>query len=108
MGEMSTNIQYLPGVGPKRAALLTRELGVQTVGDLIRIYPFRYIDRSRVYPIAELRADMTAVQILGTVLRAEDAERHRYATAKHCRIPVYGPNPRPTTASSWACHGLRW
>ena len=71
MGEMSTNIQYLPGVGPKRAALLTRELGVQTVGDLIRIYPFRYIDRSRVYPIAELRSDMTAVQILGTVLRAE-------------------------------------
>ncbi|MBQ7269489.1 MAG: ATP-dependent DNA helicase RecG [Bacteroidales bacterium] len=71
MGELTTSIQFLPGVGPRRSALLTRELGVQTLGDLIRIYPFRYIDRSRIYKIADLRADMTGVQILATVLRVE-------------------------------------
>ena len=38
---MDTAIQYLPGVGPKRAELLQTELGVSTVGDLVRTYPFR-------------------------------------------------------------------
>ena len=41
------DIQYLPGVGPKRSELLHKELGVSTVGELLRIYPFRYIDKSR-------------------------------------------------------------
>ena len=39
-------IQFLPGVGPKRAQLLDKELGIKTIGDLIRFYPFRYIDKS--------------------------------------------------------------
>ena len=45
---MESDIQYLPGVGPRRAALLRSELGVNTVGDLVHLYPFRYIDRSTV------------------------------------------------------------
>ena len=45
---METDIQYLPGVGPRRAALLRSELEVATVGDLVHLYPFRYIDRSSV------------------------------------------------------------
>ena len=64
---LETPIQYLPGVGPRRAALLTSELEVKTVGDLLRVYPFRYIDRSSVTPIAQVYPDLAQVQILATV-----------------------------------------
>jgi len=65
-----TGIQYLPGVGPRRAALLLSELGVETVGDLLRTYPFRYIDRSSVQRIADLHPDQAYIQVRATVLRA--------------------------------------
>ena len=54
---MDMDIQYLPGVGPRRAALLRSELEVATVGDLVRQYPFRYIDRSSVQKIADIHPD---------------------------------------------------
>ena len=57
MKNSESDIQYLSGVGPKRAALLKSELGIATIGDLLRIYPFRYIDRSRIYRIAEIGGD---------------------------------------------------
>ncbi len=66
---METDIQYLPGVGPRRAALLRSELAVATVGDLVRLYPFRYIDRSTVQKIADIHPDQSYVQIVGTVLK---------------------------------------
>lgn len=68
---METEIQYLGGVGPKRAALLRSELGVETVGDLVRLYPFRYIDRSTFHRIADLTPDMPFVQVLARVKSAE-------------------------------------
>ena len=64
-----TAIQYLPGVGPKRAALLESELGVSTVGDLVRLYPFRYIDRSIVVRIADVHPDLAQVQIRAMVTK---------------------------------------
>ena len=64
-------IQFLPGVGPKRAELLSKELGVNTVGDLLRLYPFRYIDKSSIVRIADARPDMTYLQIRAKVLRVE-------------------------------------
>ena len=67
---METDIQYLPGVGPRRAALLRSELEVATVGDLVRLYPFRYIDRSTVQRIADLHPDQAYVQVIGTVQKA--------------------------------------
>ena len=54
---MDTDIQYLPGVGPRRAALLRSELGIATVGDLVHLYPFRYIDRSSVQRIADIHRE---------------------------------------------------
>ena len=67
--DMDTNIQFLPGVGPKRAALLGSELGISTVGDLLHLYPFRYIDRSSVTPIAEVYPDLAQVQVRATVIK---------------------------------------
>ena len=62
-----TSIQYLPGVGPKRAALLQSELEISTVGDLVRLYPFRYIDRSSIVRIADVHPDLAQVQVRATV-----------------------------------------
>ena len=66
---LDTAIQYLPGVGPKRAQLLESELGISTVGDLLRTYPFRYIDRSSIVRIADLQPELAQVQVRATVMR---------------------------------------
>ena len=62
------SIQYLSGVGPKRAELLRRELGIETLSDLIHLYPFRYIDRSGITPIAQVAPDLAFVQLQATVV----------------------------------------
>lgn len=61
------DIMYIPGVGPKRAEAIKKEYGIERLGDLLRVYPFRYIDRSSVIPIASARADMAYIQIRATV-----------------------------------------
>ena len=68
MGELNSDIQYLPGVGPKRAALLKQELDVHTLDDLIHFFPFRYIDRSRITPIVSVTPDLAYVQVQGRVV----------------------------------------
>ena len=68
MSELDTDIMYLKGVGPKRADLLKKELGVSTLGELIRLYPFRYIDRSTIQPIASSSQNLAYIQILGKVV----------------------------------------
>ena len=68
MSALNSEIQYLSGVGPKRAALLKAELGVETFGDLLHIYPFRYIDRTSITPIRNVRSDLAYVQIQATVV----------------------------------------
>lgn len=61
------DIMYLPGVGPKRKEILVSQLNIKTWGDLIEYYPYKYVDRSRVYPIRELSGDMPLVQIKGAI-----------------------------------------
>lgn len=68
---LDTDIMYLPGVGPKRAQLLKKELSVGTFGQLLRLYPFRYIDRSGFTRIADIRSEDAAVQFRATVQSAE-------------------------------------
>ena len=68
MSELDTNIQYLAGVGPKRAELLKRELGVETLYDLIQLYPHRYVDRSGITLIADARPDTAWLQIRARVI----------------------------------------
>ena len=64
---LNTEIKFLKGVGPKKAELLERELGVFTFSDLLYHFPFRYVDRSRFYSIAELRGTDAYVQVRGTI-----------------------------------------
>ena len=69
MSELKSGIQYLSGVGPKRAELLQRELGLETLDDLIHFYPFRYIDRSGIQQISSLSPDLAFIQVKATVVR---------------------------------------
>ena len=68
---LDMEIQFLPGVGPKRAELLRKELAVETVGDLLRLYPFRYIDKSSIVRIRDARPDMAYLQVRARVIRTE-------------------------------------
>jgi ATP-dependent DNA helicase RecG len=64
---LDTEITYLPGVGPKRAELLNKELNIFTFRDLLYYFPYKYIDRTRFYKIAELDPDLPFVQIRGFI-----------------------------------------
>ena len=69
---LETPIDYLKGVGPTRADLLKKELHIFTYGDLLHHYPFRYIDKSIVYKIADLTADMPFIQLKGQIIKFEE------------------------------------
>ncbi|MFO7613601.1 MAG: ATP-dependent DNA helicase RecG [Bacteroidales bacterium] len=64
---LETPVEFLKGVGPKRAELLKKEVDIHTFGDLIGYYPFRYVDRSRIYKVKEIAPDLAYVQLRGTI-----------------------------------------
>lgn len=66
-GFLATPIEFLKGVGPRRAELLREEVEIHTFEDLLSFYPFRYIDRSRFFKIREVSGDMPYIQIRGTI-----------------------------------------
>ena len=68
---LQQDIQYLPGVGPNRKKMLSQELGIETFGDLLQYYPYKHVDRSRLYAIGELNGDMPFVQVKGHILSFE-------------------------------------
>ena len=68
---LQQDIQYLPGVGPNRKKMLSQELGIETFGDLLQYYPYKHVDRSRLYDIGELNGDMPFVQVKGHILSFE-------------------------------------
>ncbi|MCF0160487.1 MAG: ATP-dependent DNA helicase RecG, partial [Bacteroidaceae bacterium] len=67
------DIKFLPGVGPQRAALLEKELNIRTFRDLLYYFPYKYVDRSRVYEIRELTDEMPFVQLRGEISSFETA-----------------------------------
>ena len=69
---LNQDIQYLPGVGPKKRDMLQKELGISKISDLLEYYPYKYVDRSRIYTINELRSDMPFVQMKGRILGFEE------------------------------------
>ena len=72
MSLLSQDIMYLPGVGPHRKELFSKQLGINTWGDLLEYYPYKYIDRSRIYAISEITGDMPFVQLRGKILSFEE------------------------------------
>ena len=74
MDILQQDIMYLPGVGPNRKKILSEELGVKTYGDLLEYFPYKHVDRSRVYTVHELTGDMPFVQVVGRILSFEKFE----------------------------------
>ena len=70
---LDREIKYLPGIGEKRAGLLEKELGIRTFGDMLYTFPFRYIDRSKVYSIAEIDSATAYIQLRGRIVRTSTA-----------------------------------
>ena len=74
---MQTPIVYLKGVGPNRAETLQSELGIQTFQDLLNLFPFRYIDKTKYYKIAQLQRSNADVQLLGKVVHLKTVEQKK-------------------------------
>ena len=72
MDILSQDIMYLSGVGPKRKDILNQQINVKTWGDMLEYYPYKYVDRSKIYRINELTGDMPYVQIKGKILSFEE------------------------------------
>jgi ATP-dependent DNA helicase RecG len=70
---LSTSIEYLKGVGPKRAEILKKELRIFTYDHLLTHFPFRYIDRSKVHKISEVKSDESYVQLKGKISNVKEA-----------------------------------
>ncbi len=68
---LQQDIMYLPGVGPRRKKMLSQELGIETYGDLLEYYPYKHVDRTKVYTVRELTGDMPFVQVVGHILSFE-------------------------------------
>ncbi len=74
---LQTPIDYLKGVGPNRADLLRKELGIHTYQDLINLFPNRYIDRTRYYKVNQLQRNSTEVQVIGTITNLKEVAQKR-------------------------------
>ena len=100
---LDNDIQFLSGVGERRARLLRSELGIRTLGDLLYHFPFRYIDRSRIWRIGELRDDsLTYVQLQVRIT----GFRHVGAGAKK-RFVATGADATGTAELVWF-KGIGW
>ena len=71
MDILQTDIKFVPGVGPKKAEILNKEIDVFTLGDLLRWYPYRYVDRSRMYYVHEIDGSMPFIQLKGKIMSFE-------------------------------------
>lgn len=74
---LQTPIDYLKGVGPNRATLLKKELGVHTFQDLLNLFPNRYLDRTQYYKISQLQQTNAEVQIVGKIIHIKTVEQKR-------------------------------
>lgn len=74
---LQTPIDYLKGVGPNRAELLKKELGIHTFQDLLNLFPNRYLDRTKYYRIAELEKNNAEVQVIGKITHLKTIEQQR-------------------------------
>lgn len=74
----NTDIKYLPGVGPKKAEILNKEIDVFSVEDLLHYYPYKYIDKSRIYYIHEVDGNMPYIQLKGRITAFETMGEGRH------------------------------
>ena len=71
---LDQDIQFLPSVGTKTKEILSKELGIRSYDDLLEYYPYKYVDRSKIFHISELTSDMPFVQLKGKILSYEEVD----------------------------------
>ena len=101
---LDNDIKYVPGVGEARARLLERELGIRIVGDLLSHYPFRYIDRTRIYRIAEITE---ASQLSYVQFRARVTGVSYAGVGRKRRFSVQVQDPSGAAELIWF-QGIKW
>ena len=74
---LQKTIDYLKGVGPNRALLLKRELGLQNLQDILYFFPQRYIDRTKYYTPSQLPQTTSDIQVLGSITHVESIKQKR-------------------------------
>tara|TARA_B100001758_G_scaffold247889_1_gene268239 strand:- start:43627 stop:45723 length:2097 start_codon:yes stop_codon:yes gene_type:complete len=102
MNILETSIDYLKGVGPARADLFKKELHIFTYADLLHHYPFRYIDKSRIYQVKDLVPDMPYIQLKGQVIKIEEKGQKRSK-----RLIAHFKDETGTIELVWF-KGMRW
>jgi ATP-dependent DNA helicase RecG len=90
------DIKYLPGVGPKKATLFAAELGIRSVEDLLRHFPYKYVDRSRFYYIHEINGNMPYIQVKGQILKFE-----KFGEGKSMRLTALFTDGKGTLELVW-------
>ena len=99
---LQTPIEYLKGVGPAKADLLKKELRIFTYRDLLNLFPFRYVDRSRFYKVSEISSTETEVQIIGKITRIEEV-----GTARAKRLTAQFVDDTGSVELVWF-KGIKW
>ena len=102
MDILSQDIMYLTGVGPKRKDILVSQLNIKTWGDLLEYYPYKYVDRSKVYAIRELTGDMPVIQIKGHIVKYEE-----FGEGRKKRIVAHFTDGRDMVDLVWF-HAGKW
>ena len=104
MDTLDNDIKFVAGVGEARAKLLERELGIRTLGDMLSHYPFRYIDRTRIYRIAEITeaAGLSYVQFRARITGVAYA-----GTGRKRRFTAFAQDPTGQAELVWF-QGVKW
>lgn len=98
-----TSVKFLPGVGDRRAQLLNNELNIFTYGDLLRLYPYRYLDRTKIYNIKDISEDSTTyIQIKARVYNISDS-----GSGSNRRLEVLVQDSTAKTKLIWFS-GVEW
>ena len=82
-----TSIEFLKGVGPQRAELLKKEVGIHTFNDLLNYFPFRYIDRSQYHKIKDLPYLDNYAQLRGRIIQVSESPMGGRKKKTCCKVP---------------------
>ncbi|MDR1199226.1 MAG: ATP-dependent DNA helicase RecG [Prevotellaceae bacterium] len=100
---LETEIKFLPGIGPKRAGMLKKELDISTFKDMLYTFPYRYIDRTKFYKIGEITEDLPYIQFKGKITRFETVE-----TSRNKRLIAYAADDSGDEIQLVFFRGIKW
>ncbi len=101
---LDNSVKYVAGVGEVRAKLLEKELGIITIGDLLSFYPFRYVDRTKIYSIAEVNTSMASSLVQ---VRARITGVAYSGTGRKQRFTAFASDSTGSVELTWF-RGIKW